>query len=100
MDKVAVSRAVAALLAAAGCDAPRPRPTVAVRTSQLTPAGDAGLRAGRADGARIRAQSDGAAVDADRATLDRILRVLLGRAVELGPRKRNDAGACIIARRR
>ena len=85
MDKVAVSRAVAALLAAG-----RLRRTTAAtdrrRTHlQLTPAGD-----------RVYAQVVPMALEyerrlvaslsaGERATLDRILRVLLGRAVEIGP---------------
>jgi DNA-binding MarR family transcriptional regulator len=85
MDKVAVSRAVAALLSAG-----RLRRTMAAadrrRTHlELTPAG-----------ARVYAQVVPMALEyertliaplskRDRATLDRILRVLLGRAVELGP---------------
>ena len=85
MDKVAVSRAVAALLANG-----RLRRTTAAadrrRTHlELTPAG-----------ARVYAQVVPMALGyerelmtplskRDRATLDRLLRVLLGRAVELGP---------------
>ena len=85
MDKVAVSRAVAALLSAG-----RLRRTMAAadrrRTHlELTPAGT-----------RVYAQVVPMALEyerslvtplskRDRATLDRILRVLLGRAVELGP---------------
>ena len=85
MDKVAVSRAVAALLAAG-----RLRRTMAKsdrrRTHlELTPGG-----------ARVYAQVVPMALNyerhliaklsaRDRATLDRILRELLGRAVELGP---------------
>jgi DNA-binding MarR family transcriptional regulator len=85
MDKVAVSRAVATLLAAG-----RLRRTTVLadrrRTHlQLTPAG-----------VRVYAQVVPMALEyerrlvaslsnRDRATLDRILRVLLGRAVELGP---------------
>jgi DNA-binding MarR family transcriptional regulator len=85
MDKVAVSRAVATLLAAG-----RLRRTMAKsdrrRTHlELTPGG-----------ARVYAQVVPMALKyekhliaplsaQDRATLDRILRVLLGRAVELGP---------------
>jgi DNA-binding MarR family transcriptional regulator len=85
MDKVAVSRAVATLLAAG-----RLRRTMAKvdrrRTHlELTPAGT-----------RVYAQVVPMALKyekhliaplsaQDRATLDRILRVLLGRAVELGP---------------
>jgi DNA-binding MarR family transcriptional regulator len=85
MDKVAVSRAVATLLAVG-----RMRRTTAKadrrRTHlELTPAG-----------ARVYAQVVPVALNyerhliapltaRDRATLDRILRVLLGRAVELGP---------------
>jgi DNA-binding MarR family transcriptional regulator len=85
MDKVAVSRAVAALLAAG-----RLRRTMAKsdrrRTHlELTPAG-----------VKVYAQVVPMALDyerhlvaplsaRDRATLDRILRILLGRAVELGP---------------
>jgi DNA-binding MarR family transcriptional regulator len=85
MDKVAVSRAVAALLAAGRLR----RTTVATdrrRTHlQLTPAG-----------LRVYAQVVPMALEYERrlvaslstrecATLDRILRVLLGRAVEIGP---------------
>ena len=85
MDKVAVSRVVAALLAAG-----RLRRTTAKadrrRTHlELTPAG-----------AKVYAQVVPMALDyerhliaplsaRDRATLDRLLRILLGRAVELGP---------------
>src|SRR5688572_11982955 len=85
MDKVAVSRAVAALLSAG-----RLRRTMAKndrrRTHlELTPSGT-----------RVYAQVVPVALNyerhliaplsaKDRATLDRILRVLLGRAVELGP---------------
>jgi DNA-binding MarR family transcriptional regulator len=85
MDKVAVSRAVAALLSAG-----RLRRTTAAndrrRTHlELTPAG-----------IRVYAQVVPMALDyerqlltplskRDRATLDRLLRALLGRAVELGP---------------
>lgn len=85
MDKVAVSRAVAALLAAG-----RLRRTTAKadrrRTHlELTPAG-----------AKVYAQVVPMALEyerhliaplsaRDRATLDRLLRILLGRAVELGP---------------
>jgi DNA-binding MarR family transcriptional regulator len=85
MDKVAVSRAVAALLSAG-----RLRRTMVAadrrRTHlELTPAG-----------VRVYAQVVPMALEyerslvaplskRDRATLDRILRVLLGRAVELGP---------------
>ena len=85
MDKVAVSRAVAALLAAG-----RLRRTMAKsdrrRTHlELTPSGTrvygqvvpVALNYERHLIAPLSAQ--------DRATLDRILRVLLGRAVELGP---------------
>ncbi len=85
MDKVAVSRAVAALLSAGRLR----RSMVAAdrrRTHlELTPAG-----------VRVYAQVVPMALEyerslvaplskRDRATLDRILRVLLGRAVELGP---------------
>src|SRR5687767_11630774 len=85
MDKVAVSRAVAALLSAGRLR----RTMVAVDRRrahlELTPAG-----------ARVYAQVVPMALEyerslvsplskRDRATLDRILRVLLGRAVELGP---------------
>jgi DNA-binding MarR family transcriptional regulator len=74
MDKVAVSRAVATLLAAG-----RLRRTTAPADRRrthlaLTPAG-----------ARVYAQVVPMALDYERATLDRVLRVLLGRAVELGP---------------
>lgn len=85
MDKVAVSRAVAALLSAG-----RLRRTMATADRRrthlgLTPAGE-----------RVYAQVVPLALEyerslvtplskRDRATLDRILRVLLGRAVELGP---------------
>src|SRR5262245_16290448 len=85
MDKVAVSRAVAALLAAGRlhrttAPADRRRTHLA-----LTPAGR-----------RVYAQVVPMALDyerkliaslnrRDRATLDRLVRVLLGRAVELGP---------------
>jgi DNA-binding MarR family transcriptional regulator len=85
MDKVAVSRAVAALLSAG-----RLRRTMVAADRrrahlELTPAG-----------ARVYAQVVPMALEyerslvaplskRDRATLDRILRVLLGRAVELGP---------------
>lgn len=85
MDKVAVSRAVAALIAAGRLR----RTTVKAdrrRTHlELTPAGT-----------RVYAQVVPVALNyerhliaplsaRDRATLDRILRVLLGRAIELGP---------------
>jgi DNA-binding MarR family transcriptional regulator len=85
MDKVAVSRAVATLLAAG-----RLRRTTAPADRRrthlaLTPAGE-----------RVYAQVVPMALDyerelvaplskRERATLDRILRILLGRAVELGP---------------
>jgi DNA-binding MarR family transcriptional regulator len=85
MDKVAVSRAVAALLAAGRLQ----RATVAADRRRahlaLTPAG-----------VRVYAQVVPMALEyerrliaslskRDRATFERILRVLLGRAVELGP---------------
>jgi DNA-binding MarR family transcriptional regulator len=85
MDKVAVSRAVAALLAAG-----RLRRTMVKSDRRrthlvLTPAGN-----------RVYAQVVPLALEyerhlvaplspRDRATLDRLLRILLGRAVELGP---------------
>jgi DNA-binding MarR family transcriptional regulator len=85
MDKVAVSRAVAALLAAG-----RLRRTTAVADRRRTH-----LHLTSA-GARVYAQVVPMALEyergllaslskQDRATLDRLLRVLLGRAVELGP---------------
>jgi DNA-binding MarR family transcriptional regulator len=85
MDKVAVSRAVASLLAAG-----RLRRTTAAADRRRTH-----LHLTSA-GARVYAQVVPMALEyergllaslskQDRATLDRLLRVLLGRAVELGP---------------
>lgn len=85
MDKVAVSRAVATLLAAGRLRRTKVSADRRRTHLQLTPAG-----------VRVYAQVVPMALEyerrlvaslsnRDRATLDRILRVLLGRAVELGP---------------
>jgi DNA-binding MarR family transcriptional regulator len=85
MDKVAVSRAVAALLSAGRLRRTMARNDRRRTHLELTPSG-----------ARVYAQVVPVALNyerhliaplsaRDRATLDRILRVLLGRAVELGP---------------
>jgi DNA-binding MarR family transcriptional regulator len=85
MDKVAVSRAVAALLAAGRLRRTMVKSDRRRTHLELTPAGE-----------RVYAQVVPVALNyerhlvaplsaRDRATLDRILRVLLGRAVELGP---------------
>ena len=85
MDKVAVSRAVATLLAAGppaahhGHGGPPPHPPRAHARRHAC------LRAGRAHGAQYERHLVAPLSKRDRATLDRILRVLLGRAVELGP---------------
>ena len=86
MDKVAVSRAVAALLSAGRLHrttAPR-RP--APHASRADARRHARLRTGRADGAaNTNATWWRRSRHATCATLDRLVRVLLGRAVELGP---------------
>lgn len=85
MDKVAVSRAVATLLGAGRLRRSRPKADRRRTHLELTPAGT-----------RVYAQVVPMALNyerhliaplsaRDRATLDRILRILLGRAVELGP---------------
>ena len=85
MDKVAVSRAVAALLSAGRLRRTMARNDRRRTHLELTPSGT-----------RVYAQVVPVALNyerhliaplsaRDRATLDRILRVLLGRAVELGP---------------
>jgi DNA-binding MarR family transcriptional regulator len=85
MDKVAVSRAVATLLSAGRLQ--RTTPPADRRRTHLALTGA---------GARVYAQVVPMALDyerklvaplskSERATLDRVLRVLLGRAVELGP---------------
>ncbi|HLA72339.1 MAG TPA: MarR family transcriptional regulator [Steroidobacteraceae bacterium] len=85
MDKVAVSRAVATLLAAGRLRRTKVSADRRRTHLQLTPAG-----------VRVYAQVVPMALEyerrlvaslsnRDRATLDKILRVLLGRAVELGP---------------
>jgi DNA-binding MarR family transcriptional regulator len=74
MDKVAVSRAVAALQAAG-----RLHRTTAPADRRRTH-----LALTRA-GMRVYAQVVPMALEYERATLDRLVRILLGRAVELGP---------------
>ncbi|HUQ11198.1 MAG TPA: MarR family winged helix-turn-helix transcriptional regulator [Steroidobacteraceae bacterium] len=85
MDKVAVSRAVATLLGAGRLRRSRPKTDRRRTHLELTQAGT-----------RVYAQVVPMALDyerdliaplsaRDRATLDRILRILLGRAIELGP---------------